>query len=473
MEPRRRVSLAVEARRLRIISVAADWASTSVAWLIFDVVRFRLVGSGYASLDRFLLAPTVMAGQILFPLAMIGVYWLSGYYNEPLNRSRLSELGLTVGSALAGTMAVLLLMLLNDLTPALADDYLLLGTLFGLLSVLVYLPRVIISGQTLRRFRRGYLVWRAAVVGDEEHGSGEPAGKLPAHANIEPVMTCSASEALAAADEGMVDCFFLLPAPSGRMEDLMSDLAILLAANKPVYFAPNHENLVERRYGRRDNGCSGRNAISAVTEEPLIDLSRTEMPAMTMNVKRMSDIVLGSSALVITAPLVVALAAAVKLTSPGPAFYRQRRVGRHRRPFDIIKLRTMRADAEDDGAPRLTSVDDPRVTKLGRVMRRYRLDELPQFVNVIKGEMSLVGPRPERPHFVDKIVDRAPFYTLVHQIRPGITSWGMVKYGYASTVEEMVERMRYDLLYLENVSFAVDMKIIIHTIRTIASGKGL
>lgn len=472
MEPCRRITLADESRRLRIISVWTDWMSTSVAWLLFDIVRFKVVGIGYASLERFLLAPMVMTGQILFPIAMIGIYWVSGYYNEPLRRSRLSELGLTVGAALTGTIAVLLLMLLDDLTPALSDDYLLLGTLFGLLSVIVYLPRAVITTVILRRFRSGQLVWRAAIVTD---GDADQAvvSRICNGTNVAPVITCTAPQAIEAAREGKVDCFVLCPASSGRLEDLMPALAILLSANMPVYLAPSHENLVERRYGRRDAGCTGRNAMSSVTEEPLIDLSRTEMSPSVLNLKRLSDIVVGSIALIATSPLVLGLAAAVKLTSPGPAFYRQRRVGYHRRPFDIIKLRTMRADAEDDGAPRLTSVDDPRVTPLGRIMRRYRLDEFPQFLNVVKGEMSLVGPRPERPHFVDKIVAVAPFYTLVHQIRPGITSWGMVKYGYASTVDEMVERMRYDLLYLENVSFTVDMKIIIHTIRTIASGKGL
>ncbi|MBD5346266.1 MAG: exopolysaccharide biosynthesis polyprenyl glycosylphosphotransferase [Bacteroides sp.] len=469
------VSMVAEARRLRIVSVATDWFSTSVAWLLFDVARFGLLSVGYATLGGFLLAQKVMAGQILFPVAMLGVYWLSGYYNNPLRRSRLSELGMTAVSALAGTLGVLLLMLLNDLTDALTDDYLLLCTLFGLLLVIVYVPRSVITTVVLHRFSDGRLAWRAAMVTDDAYGeaSGNLIARITSHTSVVPVMKCGASDALKAAHEGLIDCFVLLPTPSNRLEDLMPALAVLLGANKPVFLSPMLENIVERRYGQVGIGSGRRNLTESIYEEPLMDLSRTEMSATTLNFKRLSDIVVGCLAMVATSPLVLILALLVRITSPGPAFYRQRRVGYHRKPFDIIKLRTMRADAEVDTGPVLTREDDQRVTPLGRIMRKYRLDELPQFFNVVKGDMSLVGPRPERPYFVDRIVAVAPFYTLVHQVRPGITSWGMVKYGYASTIEEMVERLRYDLLYLENIGFTVDMKIIIHTIRIIAAGKGL
>ncbi|MDE6856513.1 MAG: sugar transferase, partial [Muribaculaceae bacterium] len=141
------------------------------------------------------------------------------------------------------------------------------------------------------------------------------------------------------------------------------------------------------------------------------------------------------------------------------------------RPFDIIKFRTMRTDAEADG-PQLSSDDDPRVTKSGKIMRKYRLDELPQFWNVLKGEMSIVGPRPERRFFINKIIERAPYYTLLYQTRPGITSWGMVQYGYASHVDEMIERSKYDLLYISNMSILLDLKIMLYTVLTILEGRG-
>ena len=132
----------------------------------------------------------------------------------------------------------------------------------------------------------------------------------------------------------------------------------------------------------------------------------------------------------------------------------------------------MRVDAETNG-PSLSTVDDPRVTPVGRFMRKYRIDELPQFWNVLRGDMSLVGPRPEREFYIRRILERAPYYSLIHQVRPGITSWGMVKYGYASSVEQMIERMKYDLLYIENLSFGVDIKIIFYTFNTVITGKGV
>jgi lipopolysaccharide/colanic/teichoic acid biosynthesis glycosyltransferase len=168
--------------------------------------------------------------------------------------------------------------------------------------------------------------------------------------------------------------------------------------------------------------------------------------------------------------LIVALA--IKIDSKGPVFYSQERVGYKQKKFNILKFRSMTTDAEKSG-PQLSSENDSRITKLGRILRKYRIDELPQFWNVLKGDMSLVGPRPEREYFIHKIVEKAPYYTLVHQVRPGITSWGMVKYGYAKNVDEMILRLRYDLIYLTNISILVDLKIIIYTVETVFTGRGM
>ncbi|MDE6077246.1 MAG: sugar transferase, partial [Muribaculaceae bacterium] len=206
--------------------------------------------------------------------------------------------------------------------------------------------------------------------------------------------------------------------------------------------------------------------------EPYVDLTSPSLSESSKNVKRFMDVVFSALILLLLSPLYLLLAVMVKIDSKGPVIYSQERIGRKQKPFRIYKFRTMRTDAESSG-PRLSEENDPRVTRVGRVLRKYRLDELPQFWNVLKGEMSIVGPRPERRFFIDQIMRCAPYHALVYQVRPGITSWGMVKYGYASSVDQMVERTHYDLIYISNMSLYVDLKILIYTVKTVVTGKGL
>ena len=188
--------------------------------------------------------------------------------------------------------------------------------------------------------------------------------------------------------------------------------------------------------------------------------------------KRTFDIVTASLMLIFLSPVILVIALAITLDSKGGVFFRQERVTQYGRKFRIYKFRTMVAEAEPNG-PQLSSENDMRITHIGRFLRKYRIDEIPQFWNVLKGEMAFVGPRPERAYYIEKIIRVAPYYTLLQQVRPGLTSWGMVKFGYATTVEEMVERSKYDLIYIGNMSLTVDVKILIYTIRTVLTGKGM
>ena len=161
----------------------------------------------------------------------------------------------------------------------------------------------------------------------------------------------------------------------------------------------------------------------------------------------------------------------VKLSSPGPIFYKQERIGKHGKPFNMLKFRSMYVDSESAG-PQLSKDNDPRITPWGRFMRKTRLDEIPQFFTVLKGDMSIVGYRPERQFYIDQIVQRVPHYLMLLKIKPGITSWGEVKFGYASNVDEMVERLKYDILYIENMNLAIDIKILIYTVLIVVQGRG-
>lgn len=189
-------------------------------------------------------------------------------------------------------------------------------------------------------------------------------------------------------------------------------------------------------------------------------------------VKRVSDIISSSVILLLTLPLMLITALAVKLESRGPVFYRQERVGLNGRPFQVIKFRSMRTDAEKDGKPRWASKNDDRVTRVGRFIRRVRIDELPQLINVLKGEMSMVGPRPERQYFVDELVAKIPYFAVRHSVKPGVTGWAQVRYEYGSTVEDSIEKLQYDLYYVKNHTLFLDLLIMLETVAVVLTGKG-
>jgi len=223
----------------------------------------------------------------------------------------------------------------------------------------------------------------------------------------------------------------------------------------------------------RYNMLMSRAKISSFEGDPLVDVSSSGMSAAGQKIKRLIDIVLSVIMLLILIPFFLLIALIIVIDSRGPVFYKQERIGYRNRPFKILKFRSMVKDAEQPGQPQLSNEKDARVTRFGKVMRRFRIDELPQFFNVLRGEMSIVGPRPERQYFIDQIMERVPAYAILHSVRPGITSLGMVKYGYASNIDQMVERVNYDLLYIENMSLLNDAKIMMYTIKIVFLGRGV
>jgi lipopolysaccharide/colanic/teichoic acid biosynthesis glycosyltransferase len=189
-------------------------------------------------------------------------------------------------------------------------------------------------------------------------------------------------------------------------------------------------------------------------------------------IKIAADYILSFLILMLLSPVLLLLSVIIRVSGKGPVIYSQDRIGKDGVPFSIYKFRSMVYDAEK-GEPFLSGTGDERVTRIGRFLRKYRLDEIPNFINVLKGELSIVGPRPERLFYINQIIKTAPQYLELQKIKPGITSWGQIEYGYASSVDEMIERLDYDLIYLKNRSFWFDLKIIILTVGTILKGRGV
>lgn len=470
--------------RQKLSFVLVDFISTNIAVLLFNVFRYYDFVSGlhgYHSLDLFLLAPMILLEQIVFPVVMLGMYYLFGGYDNVFRRSRTSELTMTVITAFIGTLMLIFTALINDLTLERSRDYMLFLVLFALLFLFVCVPRIVLTGRVHKRIWFGEITFPAAIVGYSSAMQlfSEQVGKIAKTSGIRPVILidadgCSHDIATSAGlpvvnianvaeecQKNGITRIIVIPHPDG-WNNTLEIINRLLALDLPVCVAA--ENLPPYVFSTR---------LQGLNEEPFIDVTQPKMSPASVHIKRLIDVVVSAFALIVVMVPMLFVALAVKLDSSGPVFYRQFRVGLHRRQFKIIKLRTMRCDAESDGRPRLSYPGDNRVTRLGRVLRKYRIDEIPQLLNVLLGDMSLVGPRPERPEFVEEMLRRNPATTLIFRVRPGVTSLGMVRYGYASDVDGIMRRLQYDLLYLENMSLLTDLKITLFTITTVLSGKGV
>lgn len=466
--------------RLRWLYVVTDLLTSSLAIFLFNVFRMS-ESENYTSLADFYSLTPVLGGQILFPLILMGYYWLSGYYNRVESRSRAQELLSTLWSSILGSLTVFFLAVVND-SPwrrTIVFEHLLLAAI--LIFVCVYTGRFLITRIVVKRVHRHHNTDAALMLGTNtdaadlarrintlRKGMGINVVRFvhlspdaPIATTCRPIGVIERKDLRDYCIAHAINNLIITPSSLSAGIDLAYFMRLANDLNGALLLAPD-VNTVAFASGRQFN----------VMGEPLVCISSPNISASTVNIKRTIDVVASSLALIILSPLFAALAIGVKCDSRGPIFFRQTRLGRGGKPFNIIKFRSMVTDAEADGKARVTIDSDPRITRFGRFMRKYRLDELPQFWNVICGEMSLVGPRPERREFAEQIAARVPLYPMLYQVRPGITSWGQVRYGYASNVDQMIERLRYDLIYLESISISTDVKILLHTVNTIISGSG-
>lgn len=464
--------------RLRLAYVLTDLLTSSLAILAFNVFRWIVLDNDI-TFEHFYEMRQVWGGQIVFTLLLMAIYWLLGYYNEVRYRSRAQEVLSTMIAAIIGALLIFFLAVVNDVPWQRTKVFERLLIASGLIFGFVYTGRYLITRLVVRAVHNRHNTNAAVMIGTDSDAASlaHRINSLRKGMGINVVSFVNIGGAVdpACNDIGVIDrhdvrryCvdhtvsnLILTPRALSDGLNLAEFMRLAYDIDGNLLLSPD-VNTVAFASGRQFN----------VLGEPLVCISSPNISASTVNIKRTIDVMASALALVLLSPLFAVLALAVKLDSKGPVFFRQTRLGLGGKPFRIFKFRSMINNAEPDGRARVTSDNDPRITRVGRLLRKYRLDELPQFWNVLRGEMSLVGPRPERREFADQIAERVPLYPMLYQVRPGITSWGMVRYGYASSVDQMIERLRYDLIYLESISLSTDFKILLHTVNTVLSGRG-
>jgi len=455
--------------------VICDVLASATSWILFFAYRKIVIEN-----TSFELSSTLAYGTVAVTIFWLTLYVLSGNYKEVRRVSRLNELYRTFTQSIIGVFFIFFFLIIDDI-----ENYQNYKFYYESLSVLIILhflitffERYLITSAMVKKIQNREIQFKTILIGDTksiidtfnllENTARSMGNQLVGYINCEDFKDIT---------EIKINNFGNI----NNLEDILSTQKIeeaILAfdKNKPrdmtmIIHSLIYYDIVTKVTPNLVDFFSGKLKMQSFFNVSLIEIKQIKMPVFQVFLKRVIDIIFSALALLMLAPLLIMISIAVKISSSGPIFYYQERLGHNKKPFNIIKFRSMFTDAED-GTPQLSSLHDSRITNWGKIMRKYRLDELPQFFNVLIGEMSIVGPRPERDFFVNQILKKAPQYKLIHKVKPGITSWGMVKFGYAENIDEMISRLRYDIIYMYNLSLLYDLQVFIWTIFIVLQGRG-
>ena len=457
-----------------ILYLFFDFFSSCLSWVLFNYFRKTYIEKYVFEINSKLILST-----FFISFFWILLYFIFGNYKNVYKKHRIKEITQTISQTVIGIILIFFTFLLDDNINTYQDYYRIFTVLFLLHIIITFIPRIILTSRTVNQIHNKKIGFNTILIGSSQKAKDtfseinnlkQATGhfvigyvctnggkdviketglkKLGAYNEISQIINNEKIEEVIIATE---------PKEHEKINTIINDLADLKVEIKVV--ADMYSIL------------TGSVKMNSIYGALLISVNPEMMPSWQKTLKRIMDLFISIIAIIILSPIFIILSILIKSGSKGKIIFKQERIGFKNEPFQIYKFRSMYADSEKNG-PQLSSKYDNRITNIGRFMRKTRLDETPQFFNVIKGDMSLVGPRPERQYFINKIITKAPHYKHLSKVKPGITSWGQVKYGYAENVDEMIARLKFDLLYVENMSLSLDVKILFYTVIIMLKGSG-